>query len=221
MAQPSDDSRSLALRLTLAIQAVLAIGFVLYLWLRDWENAFLTLFVIALTLIPAFVAKRYRIIVPPDFQFIAALFVFLSFFLGSAEDFYYKYWWWDVVLHTSSGFLLGIIGFLAIFLLNQTDRIPQGTKPIFLCLFAISFAVSLGVVWEVVEFAVDCVAPEVNMQSRETGVYDTMYDLIVDTLGATVVAGMGLAYAKSGRYSFLADAIGSFVRRNPKLFGRR
>ena len=37
------------------------------------------------------------------------LFVFLSLFLGSAMDFYYHFWWWDLVLHTASGFLLGII----------------------------------------------------------------------------------------------------------------
>ena len=67
----------------------------------------LTVIVIALTMLPAFVSKRYRIIVPPEFQFIAAAFVFLSLFLGSAADYYYRYWWWDIVLHTGSGFLLG------------------------------------------------------------------------------------------------------------------
>jgi len=221
MKQPKADQHSLALRLTLAIQAVLVLGLVLFLWRRDWENVFLTALVIALTLLPALLARRYRIIVPPDFQFIAAMFVFLALFLGSATDFYYKYWWWDVVLHTSSGFLFGIVGFLAIFLLNQTDRIPKGTRPVFLCLFAVTFAVTAGTLWEIFEYAVDCAAPEINMQSRETGVVDTMHDLIVDTIGAVVVACMGWAYIRTGRYSFLADAVTSFVRRNPRLFRRQ
>ena len=208
------------MRLTLAIQIALAVGLALFLWRRDWENVFLTAMVIGLTLLPALLG-RYRILVPPEFQLISALFVFLSFFLGSAEDFYYKYWWWDVVLHTSSGFLFGIVGFLAVFLLNQSDRIPKGTKPLFVCMFAVTFAVTAGVVWEIFEFIVDSVAPAVNMQSRETGVVDTMYDLIVDTLGAIIVAALGWAYAKTGRYSFIADAVQSFVQRNPRLFGRR
>jgi hypothetical protein len=62
--------------------------------------------------------------------------------------------------------------------------------------------------------------PEVNMQSNETGVADTMYDLIVDTLGAIVVALMGWAYYKTGRYSFLADGIRTFIEKNPRLFGK-
>jgi hypothetical protein len=52
-------------------------------------------------------------------------------------------------------------------------------------------------------------------------VHDTMNDLIVDTIGAVVVAAMGWAYMKSGRYSFIADAVRGFVRRNPRLFLRR
>lgn len=59
------------------------------------------------------------------------------------------------MLHTGSGFLLGMIGFLAIFLLNRTDRIPQGITPFFLCFFAVTFAVSLGVASEIFEFVVD------------------------------------------------------------------
>jgi hypothetical protein len=178
------------LSLTAAIQALLAIGLALFVIRRDWENTFLTITVMLLTIGPSLLRKRYRVVFPPEFQFISAAFVFLSLFLGSATDFYYKYWWWDMVLHTSSGFLLGIVGFLALFLLNQTDKIPQGMKPGFLCFFAVTFAVTLGVVWEIFEFVVDRFTAA-NMQSTETGVVDTMEDLIVDTLGAIIVASMG------------------------------
>ena len=126
--------------------------------------------VILLTLIPAFLFRRYRVVIPPEFQLISALFIFLSLFLGSALDFYYRFWWWDMVLHAASGFLLGIIGFIVLFLLNQTDRLPPGMKPAFLCLFGVTFAVTLGVLWEIFEFAVDRLWPAVDMQSTGTGV---------------------------------------------------
>jgi hypothetical protein len=216
----SPQERNTALGITLAIQAVLVVGLVLFVRRRDWENVFLTGAVIALTLLPALLDRRYRILVPPEFQLISAAFVFLSLFLGSAFNFYYRYWWWDVVLHISSGFLLGIIGFVALFLLNRTDRIPRGMRPGFLCFFAVTFAVFLGVLWEIFEFAVDRVAPGVNMQSNETGVRDTMWDLIVDTLGAAVVAAMGWAYLRTGRYSFIADGVRAFIGQNPQLVNR-
>lgn len=114
--------------------------------------------------------------------------------------------------------MLGIIGFLTLFLMNQTDRPPFGIRPAFLCFFGVTFAVFLGVLWEILEFAVDLAFPWANMQSRETGVGDTMLDLIVDTVGAIVVALMGWAYFKSGRYSFIKDGVQKFIRKNPRLF---
>jgi hypothetical protein len=120
MAPASEDHRSPARLWTLGIQLALAIGLAIFLWRGDWENVFLTILVIGLTLLPALVRKRHKIIIPPDFQLVATLFVFLTLFLGSAVDLYYHFWWWDMLLHAGSGFLFGIVGFLAIFLLNQT-----------------------------------------------------------------------------------------------------
>jgi hypothetical protein len=213
----SHDERNAYLGITFAIQIFLGIGLALFVLRRDWENVFLTTLVILLTLLPNFLFRRYRVLIPPEFQLISAVFIFLSLFLGSAFDFYYRYWWWDLVLHTSSGFLLGVIGFVAIFVLNGTSRLPEGMSPSFICFFGVTFAVTLGVVWEAVEFAVDCAMPAINMQSRETGVYDTMQDLIVDTAGAVVVAFMGYAYLRSGRFSFLASGVRSFVSSNRRL----
>lgn len=212
------DHPKLYRNLTLLMQAWLVVGMIVFVARRDWENAFLTLAVIALIVVPAFMLKRYRVYAPPEFQLIAVAFVFLSFFLGSARDYYYKFWWWDVVLHTTSGFLLGIVGWITLFLLNQTNRIPQGMRPSFLCFFAVTFAVFLGVMWEIFEFVVDRIWPEVNMMSHETGVADTMHDLIVDTIGAVAVALMGYAYSRSGRYSFVVDAVRKFIEKNPRLF---
>ena len=214
------EERNVYLALTYVIQALLGVGLVLFLLRRNWENVFLTAIVILLTLAPAFLFRRYRVVIPPEFQLVAALFVFLSLFLGSALDFYYRFWWWDLVLHTASGFLLGIIGFVVLFVLNQTDRVRPAMTPAFISFFGVTFAVTLGVVWEIFEFAVDTVRPELNMQSTETGVRDTMVDLIVDTAGAVVVALMGYAYLRTGRYSFIADGVRAFVRKNPRLLRR-
>ena len=219
VAHPASE-RNLYLALTYFLQALLAVGLVLFLLRRNWENVFLTAVVILLTLVPAFLTRRYRVVVPPEFQLVAATFVFLSLFLGSAMDFYYRFWWWDIVLHTASGFLLGIIGFVALFVLNQTDQVRPAMKPRFICFFGVTFAVTLGVAWEIFEFVADRIRPEFNMQSNETGVRDTMVDLIVDTIGAVVVAFMGYAYLKTGRYSFIADGVLKFVKKNPRLLGR-
>jgi len=48
-----------------------------------------------------------------------------------------------------------------------------------------------------------------------------MHDLIVNTVGAVIVALMGWAYFRSGRYSYLVDASRAFMRKNPRLFRRK
>jgi len=214
-------NRNISRTLTILIQTAIAIGLVIFSLRRDLENVFLSLVVMALTLLPAFVWRRYRLYLPPEFQLISAAFVFLSLYLGSARDFYYRFWWWDIVLHTSSGFLLGIVGFIALYLLNRTDRLPPEVSPAFRCFFGVTFSVFLGVLWEIFEFVADEIHPAWNMQTRESGVADTMYDLIVDTFGAVIVALMGWAYFKTGRYSFVADAVRGFVRKNPRLFRKQ
>src|SRR5688500_4082183 len=102
-AKPGDSKhQKIYVGLTIAIQAALVVGLILFILRRDWENVFLTVTVIGLTLFPAFLLRRYRVYIPPEFQLIAAAFVYLSLYLGSARDFYYRFWWWDAVLHTGS-----------------------------------------------------------------------------------------------------------------------
>jgi magnesium-transporting ATPase (P-type) len=57
------EERNLYLTLTWFLQLLLAIGLILFLLRRDWENVFLTAVVIALTLVPAFLFRRYRVII--------------------------------------------------------------------------------------------------------------------------------------------------------------
>lgn len=207
-------------RATLFLQLWLAVALLIFVMRRDWENVFLTLTVIGLTVVPAYVLRRSRIFVPPEFQLIAVLFVFLSLFLGSAGDFYDRFWWWDILLHTGSGFLFGIVGWIVMFLLLETDRLPRAIGPALLSAFGICFAVTLGVLWELFEYAMDLLWPHLNMMSHETGVNDTMHDLLVDLIGALLVGMIGYAYTRRGRFSFVVDAVRRFMHRNPRLFRR-
>ena len=207
--------------LTVALQVVLLAGVVGFIILGEWANGLLTGAVILLTLAPRLLRRPLRIDVPPEFQFAAAVFMFLAMFLGMGLGFYARFPWWDLALHTASGFLLGIVGFIALFVINGLDSRPEGMRPAFLAVFGFTFAVTLGVLWEIYEFLGDTLVPSWDMQIRREGVRDTMVDLIVDAAGAAVVALLGYAYCRTGRFSFLADWVTSFLRRNPRLLSRK
>jgi uncharacterized membrane protein YjdF len=193
-------------------------------WEKQWLTAVLTVGIIGITLVPVLLARRFRVYIPPQFQLLAIAFIFASLFLGEVGGFYTRFWWWDIVLHTGSGFLLGIIGFLLVHVLNETEKIGVYLKPGFVAFFAFLFSVGTGALWEIFEFGMDSLVG-MNMQKGmlgdESGLTDTMFDLMVDTLGAVVIAVLGFKYLRTaGTKSFLERWIADFIARNPHLFRR-
>lgn len=212
-------------RVTLFLQAVLIAELVAALWSRQWFVALITAGIVAITFVPLLLERRFRVHIPPQFQLLAIAFVFASLFLGEVHGYYTRFWWWDIALHTGSGFLLGIIGFLLVHILNETEEIGVHMKPGFVAFFAFLFALGFGVVWEIFEFAMDALFG-MNMQKAmlddPSGLTDTMIDLMVDAAGALVVSLYGYRHLKTAdRGSFLERWIGTFIRRNPQLFGSR
>ena len=208
--------------LTLIVQVVLMAGVVWFVVLREGRNALLTVLVIVLTILPWFARRLLRLDVPPAFQLVGAVFVFCAIFLGTTLGFYGRFLWWDTALHTVSGFMLGIVGFIVAFLVNGTDRRPDGMRiSLLVALFGFMFAVTLGVFREIYEFVADSLIPGLDMQVVETGPTDTMVDLIAGTVGAAVVAVLGYVSSRAVRDSFIVDAVCAFIRRNPELFRRR
>ncbi len=211
-------------RLTFALQIILVVGFIAEVWAKQWFTAVITSGIILITFAPLFLEKKFRVYIPPEFVLLSITFVFASLFLGEIHGYYARYWWWDIVLHTGSGFLLGIIGFLLVHLLNETEDIGVHMKPVFVASFAFLFAVGMGALWEILEFGMDSFFG-MNMQKEmlddPSGLTDTMWDMIVDTLGAMVIAVLGYGYIKTARdESFLERWIRAFIKSNPRLFKR-
>lgn len=202
-------------RITLILQGILLVGLALSIWNRVWMNAFLVGTILLLTFWPAFVGRRFEIFIPPEIEVAAIVFIFATLFLGEMQGYYARFSWWDKVLHTSSGFLLGVLGFLLVYVLNQDERVDLSMKPGFVALFAFVFSVAVGAEWEVFEFAMDSLF---GMNMQKSGLVDTMWDIIVDSVGALVIAVLGYGWMKGGRESFLEDWIENFVRANPRLF---
>jgi hypothetical protein len=187
-------------------------------------NAALVLGILVVTFLPRVLARGLELFVPPQLELMAIGFVFASVFLGETRDFYGRFWWWDVLLHATSGGLLGALGFLLVYVLNETPRIELRMRPRFLAVFAFCFAVTIGTAWEIFEFAVDR-SFGTTMQKPTprdpSGLTDTMEDLIVDAIGAAVVVALGYRATKRGARAWTARIIDRFVAANPRLFPER
>ena len=116
-------------RIKIGMQAVLAIGLAVEVYEAQWMNAALVLFILTLTLMPTVFARGLDLFVPPELDLLTIGFVFASVFLGETRDYYGRFWWWDILLHATSGGLLGVLGFLLVYVLNETPRIELRMRP--------------------------------------------------------------------------------------------
>jgi uncharacterized membrane protein YjdF len=211
-------------RLTFILQAILVLEIVVATWRQNWLAAVATIGIVLITLLPRFLKKFFHVLIPPEFALLAIVFVFAALFLGEIRGYYTRFWWWDIALHSSSGFLLGIIGFLLVYALNETEDIGVHMKPGFVAFFAFLFAFGIGAFWGIFEFSMDSFF-SMNMQKEmlgdPSGLTDTMWDLIVDTLGALIISVLGYGYIKTAKNeSFLTRWIRAFINGNPRFFNR-
>ncbi len=155
---------------------------------------------IAVMLLPTLFTHKLKIMLPSVMCILYYIFLYCAIFLGEVTNFYYTVPHWDTMLHAMSGAMLGAVGFLVVDWLNKDNNVKVQLSPIFLSVFAFTFAIAVGVLWEIYEFSFDTVLG-LNMQKHttETGealvgnkaLQDTMKDIIIDALSALLVAVIG------------------------------
>ncbi len=151
-------------------------------------------------LLPSLVNHRWSVPIPRKIYIAYYVFLYCAIFLGEVFDFYYVIPHWDIILHAFSGAMLSALGFIMVDLLNTNQQVSVDLSPFFESVFAFCFALSLGAIWEIYEFAGDMILG-LNMQKAylangtalvgKAALMDTMEDMIVDAIAAAVVAFAG------------------------------
>ena len=213
-------ARRAHLTVLLVLQLVMAAELVLLVAAGRWMHVFLVTAVMAGTLAPELLRGRLATEIPSEIQILALLFVFATLFLGEVHDYYERIWWWDLALHATAGLLLGLLGFLIVHVLNASPDVDLHLRPAFVALFAFLFAVGLGALWEIFEFAMDQLfglSMQKPMLGDASGLTDTMWDLIVDTVAAALISLAGWRYLRRSRRRYLDTWVARFIRRNRRF----
>ena len=194
------------IRLLLLVEALVAA-------LREvWPAVFVTSAALALTFLPGQLANRVGLRLPPSFLAAIALFILATLYLGEVQDFYDRFWWWDLALHFGSAMGFGILGFLLVFMLFQGDR--YAAPPWAVGVLSFCLAMTVGVLWEIFEYAMDTFF---GFNMMKSGLPDTMGDLIVDAVGAALAALAGAIYLL-GRAGRLGAPFDLFIQNNRARF---
>lgn len=199
--------------IVLLIWGALAFEFAAAAYEGLWPIAYLALATFVLSILPVFFARRFGIELPRVFFVWIVAFIFATIFLGEAFNYYERFWWWDVVMHSASALGFGMLGVLFMLMLFEGDR--YAAPPWAVAFFAFCFAMTVGAIWEIFEYAMD---QNFGLNMQKSGLDDTMWDMIVNACGAAVGAAMGFFYLKGQELGGLTAPLREFVRSNRRLF---
>lgn len=101
------------------------------------------------------------------------LFVFMADFLGCVVNLYNIIWWYDIVIHFCSGIFTFLIG---LFLLDKFNIKENNIK--FRLLFCFCIVITVAGLWELFEFLSDVILGMDLQHNIDTGVNDTMTDML-------------------------------------------
>ena len=150
------------------------------------------------------------------------LFIFSAEILGEISSFYVLFPFWDVTLHTLNGFLAAAIGFSLVDLLNRSDRVKFDLSPLFLAITAFCFSMTIGVLWEFFEFAMDQLfALDMQKDTIVHAIHSVTLDptntnttVTIDGITDTMVNGVDLGvggYLDIGLIDTMEDLIVNFI----------
>ena len=122
---------------------------------KNFENVFLCILTLILLLLPTMLERSLRIQLPDTLEIIILLFIYAAEILGEIREFYTTFQGWDTMLHTLNGFLCAAIGFSLVDLCNRHERFSLSLSPVFMAIVAFCFSMTIGVLWEFFECAMD------------------------------------------------------------------
>ena len=121
----------------------------------NFENVFFCILTLILLVLPIIIDHKLNIKLPTLLESIIFIFIFAAEILGEVYNFYGHISNWDLILHTVNGFLCAAIGFSLVDILNQANFIHDKLSPIFVALVAFCVSMTIGVLWEFIEFGMD------------------------------------------------------------------
>ena len=188
----------------------------------SYENTFLCILTLALLLIPSIMQVRFHVEIPITLEITLLIFIFAGEVLGEIEQFYTIFPYWDTLLHTINGFLAAAIGFSFAIVLNRDEHVAFRMSPFFLSLVAFSFSMTVGVLWEFVEFFGDQLTgadmqKDTIIQSISSIALNpdgVQKPIAINDIHSTVVNGVDLGidgYLDIGLYDTMEDLFVNFI----------
>nr|AAU85403.1 integral membrane protein [uncultured archaeon GZfos12E1]QNO53883.1 hypothetical protein LBDBNMAG_00018 [Methanosarcinales archaeon ANME-1 ERB6] len=172
------------------MQMLIVVYAVYSVYTRDYFWAIWGFFALILTLTPLMLKRRFHVTLPWELNFLIVLSLYLSV-SGNVQGWYYHFYpFYDKVAHLVSSITIAVLGFVAAVIMDRYTEIKMN-RPL-IVIFVIIFTMAIGSFWEITEFVSD----NLFGTQLQVGLRDTMYDLIFDLAGGTIIGVLGDVYLK-------------------------
>ena len=153
--------------------------------------------------IPKIVRKLFKIKISDAMELVYVVFIIFAQLLGSVVNLYNTVWWYDLFAHFISGVLTAI---LSLVIMDWLGVYKQKNK-LFNVLFMICFTLMIASLWEFCEYTFDTFFGMNVQHNIETGVNDTMQDMLIAFLGSIIVCISYVIENKVNKNGFLKKIV--------------
>lgn len=205
----------------------LEIGFAVFCVVMAVYNAFystpyyvfLSCLGLTLAFLPRIIEKVLRMQTDHLLRTVSYLYIILTFGIGMIFNGYDKIPYYDKVMHTLTGVAFGLCGLIAFYFLKprQNGKIVVDKAEFWqAAFFSLGFSTIVSVSWEIIEFVLNIILHNDPQHVLETGVTDTMLDMIVCMIGTLLFWFPMYRYYQSGKTGMLMGVFESFCQSNGK-----
>lgn len=188
----------------------------------NWDDCLSCILALFLLMLPSALEHGLKVELPSALETVIILMVYAAWVLGEAKSFYVRFPWWDTMLHTMNGFLCAAIGYALFDLLNKHPASMLNLSPAYMALMSFCFSMTIGVLWEFLEFGVDYFF---HLDMQKDTVITQISSIMLDSSGGNtavtisdisdvIVNGRSLGvggYIDIGLYDTMKDLIVNFI----------
>lgn len=155
---------------------------------------------VAIAMVPAVLARSSVGNLPVSVELVLLWIVAADMTLGQLAGLYMSIPWYDKALHLGSSALLGMVAFLAVYMLHFIGR--SRIHPWIDGAAILLLTLGLGAFWEIGEYTIDHLLGRATQGAPGMpALDDTMWDLILDGAGGLLGALLGPLYMRHSRES--------------------
>lgn len=141
--------------------------------------------IIPIIVIPYLIDKIFHYQMKEGLLFIYYGFIVIALGLGSILNFYTRIAWFDLLAH----FIAGIVASIASWIVLEKSGLFERKRLGLIILLMITFSLSVSCLWEFFEFFSDLIFDGDAQWVKETGVHDTMEDMLIAFFGSLIFSG--------------------------------